>query len=189
MRPSWWITPTICAPGHHISVAGAPVPSTRPFQASMSAFTVTCVREIVTVVSLPRLTLIDAGAPASLVSAYSTTAARGGRNVAMSVAAGEDIARCTIALCSAVMAVPAGAGAKMWFQLAERVVTSTPCEAAALVDCLGVGLRHRPRLGLGQPQGLDDDLARTLPDRLVLRRAGWRKLRHDERMRSSLAWT
>ena len=31
------------------------------------------------------------------------------------------------------MAVPAGVGTKMWFQLAERVVTSTPCEAAASV--------------------------------------------------------
>ena len=148
MRPSWWIAPTICAPGHHISVAGAPVPSTRPFHESMSAITVTCVREIVTVVSLPRLTLIDAGAPASLVSAYSTTAARGGRNVAMPVADGEAIARCTIALCSAVMAVPAGAGAKMWFQLAARVVTSTPCAAAALVaaSALAFGTDHASAL-------------------------------------------
>ena len=166
MRPSWWIAPTICAPGHHISVAGAPVPSTRPFHESMSAITVTCVREIVTVVSLPRLTLIDAGAPASLVSAYSTTAARGGRNVAMAVADGEAIARCTIALCSAVMAVPAGAGAKMWFQLAARVVTSTPSRRQPWLlprRWPSAPTTPRPLVSL---QGLDDDLARALPDRL-----------------------
>jgi hypothetical protein len=99
----------------------------------MSGFTMTWVRTIVTVVSLLRLTLIDGGAPSSRVSAYSTTAARGGRKVAISVAAGEDIARCTIVLCAAVMAVAAGVGTKMWFELEESGVISTPCVAAALV--------------------------------------------------------
>ena len=111
MRPSWWITPTICAPGHHMSVAGAPVPSTLPSPGQhvglhgdvraddrhgrLSVETDPDRRSCSRSAATSRERILD-------------HAARGGSNVAISVAAAEDMARCTIARWSALMAMPAG---------------------------------------------------------------------------------
>ena len=58
MRPSCCTVPAILPPGHHMMVAGAPVPSTVPRQMHMSDFMSTLVRMIVSSVFSLSLTVI-----------------------------------------------------------------------------------------------------------------------------------
>src|SRR5262245_5577706 len=80
MRPWCSTVPVILPPGHHMSVAGAPVVSTTPLQTHMSDRTSTLVRRIVSAVASLKVTVMlgvffGSGAPTPLVNAYSTIGA------------------------------------------------------------------------------------------------------------------
>src|SRR6516162_10247798 len=104
MRPLCSTVPVILPPGHHISVAGAPVVSTTPLQTHMSDRTSTLVRRIVRTVASLRATVmlgafLASGALPSLVNAYSTIGADVAVMMSTPMVAREALALSTIDFC------------------------------------------------------------------------------------------
>src|SRR6516225_3877262 len=138
MRPWCSTVPVILPPGHHMSVAGAPVVSTTPLHTHMSERTSTLVRRIVRTVASLKATemlgaLVGSSAPVSLVNAYSTTGAAGAVRMSTPMVAGEARALSTIDFCWSFIFVSGGALRNIWFQVAPIALMITPRRAAALL--------------------------------------------------------